>query len=150
MKSTSTNALYLPLIGKVLYIKCVERHGSRGAKTDLNGCPAMKNLPRKLKKDIGGSLLIGLQLKIDFQLMKSHYISEYKPWKTDVPDSDSMDSGDKPSYMPGFDGLGTPLSLEDAVTTLPEMKWQLDPPNHDDYIVYTSADTAWLLSYCIT
>jgi hypothetical protein len=52
--------------------------------------------------------------------------------------------------MPGFDGLDTPLSLEDAVTTSPEMKWQLDTSNNDDYIVYTSPDTAWLLSYCIT
>ncbi|KAJ2963974.1 hypothetical protein NQZ79_g1067 [Umbelopsis isabellina] len=88
--------------------------------------------------------------KIEEGYRRSPTSSEYKPWKTDVPDSDSLDSDDKPSYMPGFDGLDTPLSLEDAVTTLPEMKWQLDPPNHDDYIVYTSADTAWLLSYCGT
>jgi hypothetical protein len=85
-----------------------------------------------------------LQLKF-FLLLKSR---EHKPWKSDfrTPIISAASLADAPVHMPGFDGLDTPLTLEDAVSSPIEMKWKLSEPNTDDYIVYTSSDTAWLLS----
>jgi hypothetical protein len=72
--------------------------------------------------------------------------SEHKPWKTEAPTVPVTSLGDSPVHMPGFDGLDTPLTLEDAASSPIEMRWKLTDPHADDYIVYTSADTAWLLS----
>jgi hypothetical protein len=85
------------------------------------------------------------RLSIKLSVLK---FREHKPWKTDnhIPIISAASIADAPVHMPGFDGLDTPLTLEDAEASSMEMKWQLADPNTGDYIVYTSADTAWLLS----
>lgn len=82
---------------------------------------------------------------INFFILK---FREHKPWKIDhhIPIIPAASIADAPVHMPGFDGLDTPLTLEDAASSPMEMKWQLADPNTEDYVVYTSADTAWLLS----